>query len=1434
MTPTRIEDVWSLTPLQEGLLFHSLYDEQSPDAYVVQDALELNPGGPVDAAVLRKSWEALLARHASLRACFRRPPTADRLVQVIPTQAKLPWREEDLSGLDQAAADAQASKLAAEERGRRFDLARSPLLRVLLIRFAPDRHRLVVTSHHVLTDGWSLPILHAELEAIYEAGGSAAGLPPVPPYRDYLAWLDRQDKPAARAAWRDALAGLTEPTLLAPASRQPATERGQILRELDAGQSAVLFALARTRGITPNTLLQGAWGLVVGRLTGRDDVVFGTTVAGRPPELAGVERMLGLFINTVPVRVRLDPGKTVLDWLDGIQLASAGLLPHQHLGLAEIQRVAGPGASFDSLLIYESYPRGPETERSFRPVGGHNTTHYPLTLAVVPDDRIRLLLSYPPDAVAPAVAELLVDRLVRVIAQLLQPDQLVGGIDVLVEGERDWLRSAGTGLSLECSTTIHGAFESRLGVDAVAMVCDEVETSATRLNEQANRWAHYLISHGVSRGDRVAVALPRGRDLIPVLLGVLKAGGIYVPLDPAWPLTRREFVLSDVSPVVVLDQADVNLASYPAGDPGIEVGPQDGAYVMYTSGSTGVPKGVVVPHAAVVALAGAAEWDPFAAGRVLFHAPYAFDASLVELWVPLLNGGCVVVAPPAELDAGILAELITATEVDAVHVTAGLFRVLAEEAATALRGVRVVLTGGDVVPPDAVTKVLDACPGIVVLHLYGPTEITLCASTWSVAEPVDVLPIGVPRAGVRACVLDDGLRWVPAGAVGELYVAGAGVAHGYYGRAKLTSERFVACPDGAPGERMYRTGDLVRWDTDGRLEFVGRADDQVKIRGFRVEPAEVEAVIGRHPDVQQVSVVAREDRPGDKRLIAYVVGRVAGLREYVAEQLPDHLVPAAFVQLGSLPLTTNGKVDRAALPAPEVVVGAQQAKNPREQILADLFAESLGVERVGVADGFFDLGGNSLLAMRLVAKANAAFGRMLSVRDLFTAPTPAELAQLIDHADAGLPTLAAAARPEMIPLTPGQQELLTLNQSMSVELPFTIPLGVRLRGTLDHEALQQALADVAGRHESLRTVYPSVAGGSQQLVLPMPGAVPELLVRSATEECLSADLDREAARGFDLSSELPWRATLLQLAPGDQVLLVVVHHIAADGWSMGVLAADLSTAYAARASGAAPGWAELPIQYADYALWQRELLSGALDKQRAYWAEALRGLPAVQAPTSLTGGRVPLSVETAVHRQLATLAKRERATLLMVVQATLAAALTAAGYGTDITIGTATAGRTDVSLAQQIGLYANTLVLRTDTAGDPSFAELVGRIRDADLVAFAHQDLPYAELDPPVSYLAGLGIDELPPKPWALPGLVAEQLLPVAGNGGAALADLAVSLQEGPGGLSGVLWYSAAAFDRETADQFAGQFVSTVARLAADPAAAISQAASQVVRSVKP
>ncbi|MDI2127082.1 non-ribosomal peptide synthetase [Yinghuangia seranimata] len=1031
----RLADVWPVTPAQSGILFHSMLAAGSSfDAYHVQLAFQL--AGDVDPERMRRAGQALLARHANLRAAFVNRADGD-VVQVVPAAGvTLPWRHLDLTGLGEAERTAELERFLAEDRAAHFDAAVPPLMRLALVVLEPGRAELVMTAHHALYDGWSTPLLMRELLLLYASHGDGAGLPGTRSYGEFLAWYARQDQGEAARAWAAELAGVDEPTLLVPGA---AADDGldQVAFALPPDVSGELHRRATGLGVTVNTLVQAAWGLLLGQLTGRRDLVFGATVSGRPAEVAGVESMVGMFINTLPVRVEYAPGDTLADVVTRLQHRQAGLLEHHHHSLTQIQQATGLKTLFDTLVVFESYPVdregiGEAAEAAdgiaFTGLRPSNGTHYPLALMAAAEPDLEFLLQYARGAFDRDTVEAYATRFVRVLEQLAaSPDLKVARLDVLEPAERDRLLVAFNDTAVPTpDVAITGLVEAQAArtPDEVAVVAEGESLTYRELNARADRLARELAGRGVGPESLVAVSLPRSADLVAALLAVLKAGAAYLPVDPRYPGHRLAAVFEEARPCLVLtDSATVAvLPEHDAPDvlldeldlsravPPLEltVHPGQLAYVMYTSGSTGKPKGVAITHANVVngVLRLASEVGMEPGKRLLAGASVNFDVSVFEVFTTLARGGVVDVVQ----DVLALADR-KGWSGGVISTVPSVFAELVDGIA-GHTSVETVVFAGEALPASLVTKTRDAFPGVRVVNAYGQSEsfyATACTVDGDTRGRTRSAPVGTPLGNMRAYVLGPGLAPVPPGAVGELYVGG-NVGRGYHARGALTAERFVADPFGPSGARIYRTGDLARLDAEGRLEYMGRADAQVKVRGFRIEPAEVEAALTAHPGVAQAAVVARDGRGGTgKRLVAYVVPVVAGddrsngdappapgakeVHAFVSARLPDFMVPSAFVVLERLPLAPNGKLDRAALPEPEYTGAVYRApRTAREETLAALFAEVLGLPRVGVDDGFFELGGHSLLATRLISRARAELGIEIPIRKVFDLPTVAALA----------------------------------------------------------------------------------------------------------------------------------------------------------------------------------------------------------------------------------------------------------------------------------------------------------------------------------------------------------------------------------------------------------------------------------------------------------
>ncbi|PWK86299.1 non-ribosomal peptide synthase protein (TIGR01720 family)/amino acid adenylation domain-containing protein [Lentzea atacamensis] len=1025
-----VEDIYPLTPMQNGMLFHSLMDT-SGTAYFEQISAVLD--GVRDSSVLAAAWQRVAGRVPVLRTAFVWEDLPAPY-QVVYEHVRIPVTVLDWRGLAKAELDAAVAHYLDQDRKAGLDLGEAPLMRVAIIRLTDARVRLVWTFHHALLDGWSgMQVLSEVL------GECAAEAVPVPrrPYRDYVEWLARQDFTAAREYWQRAVAGFEAATPLPfdrPKSGLHRTVSSARLRvALPEDLTARVYATAKRAQVTINTVVQGVWALLLSRYSGETDVCFGATVAGRPADLAGADQIAGMFINTLPVRVSVDPDADVVTWLRDQQAGQAAARQYDHVSLSEVVEWCGLPRGrdlFDSIVVFENYPVDPAEgdAPSIVDIGSTSGTNYPLNVVVYPEDELSLLLHYDPALFDPATVARMAGHLRMVFESVADSGgRRVGELSLLTGAERRTLLTewASTGPA-RTGGRLHEVIGARAAAapDAVAVVHDGVATTYGELDAAANRLAHHLSTFGVGRDVLVGVSVPRSTDLVVAVLAVLKAGGAYVPLDPDYPAERLTTMLAETKPrvlltlenqagrfagsdvdVVLLDRDRADVEARPATAPDVAGDDRDLAYVMFTSGSTGTPKGVMVEHRSLYNVVQAINetYGLTPDSSVLQVCSMSFDGGVQDIFSTLVAGATLVLSGPDALhDPAALARQLRA---DGITVASLPPAVLAALDPVELSGLECVGTGGDVCPVELVEA---WAPGRTFVNIYGPTESTLAVTLFPARPGAGhrSVPLGEPIPGVRLYVLDTGLAPVPVGVTGELYIGGAGLARGYAGRPDLTAERFVADPIGAPGERLYRTGDLVRWRPDGLLEFVARTDEQVKIRGFRVEPGEIENTLIRHPSVAEVVVTAPRTEAGARQLVAYVVpapdaAEPVGdtLRRHLSKSLPDYLVPSAFVRLPRLPLTPNGKVDRRALPRPsraDVIAAAYRAPaNPTEEALCREWAEVLGRDEVGTDDDFFALGGDSISSLRLMSRVRRSFGVEVSPRDLFDAPTVAGLAERI-------------------------------------------------------------------------------------------------------------------------------------------------------------------------------------------------------------------------------------------------------------------------------------------------------------------------------------------------------------------------------------------------------------------------------------------------------
>ncbi|HEV7369814.1 non-ribosomal peptide synthetase, partial [Arenibaculum sp.] len=1251
--------------------------------------------------------------------------------------------------------------------------------------------------------------------------------------------------------------------------------------ELDEELTAGLKALGQRHGTTLFMTVLAGWALVLSRLSGQEDVVIGTSSANRTR--AEVEGLIGFFVNMLALRLDLSGSPSAEELLARAKAVALGAQAHQELPFEQVVELVKPARSLAYTPVFQVTFAWQNFEKGRFDLPGlavetvqwtPTTSKFDLTLTLGESGgRIAGGIEYATALFDRETVERFGGYLRRALEEMVaDAARPAAALPLLPADERhrllvEWNRTAAAYPAERC---VHELFEEQVARDpqATAVVHGTQSLSYGELNARANRLAHRLRTLGVKPDDRVAICVERSSEMIVGLLGILKAGGAYVPLDPAYPAERLAFMLQDGAPVAalthgparaVLDAAMAGLETPPpvldleedeaAPDADLRVPgltSRNLAYVIYTSGSTGMPKGVMVEHHSTVNLV-MGQRDALGVGpqsRILQFASLSFDAALFEILLAFGSGGALYLRPQGELLAGAaLPEFLRTRRISHAVLTPSALTAVPVQGAASAEPTTLVLAG------EALPKALVErwAPEYPLFNSYGPTE----ATVWATLHRCDVAaavapPIGRPVANTRLYLLDGRMEPVPAGVAGEIWIGGAGVARGYLNRPELTSQRFVASPFVA-GDRLYKTGDLGRWLPDGTAEFLGRNDFQVKVRGFRIELGEIEARLLEHPGVREAVVLAREDQPGDRRLVAYVTGEAdqASLRRHLASSLPEHMVPAAYVRLDALPLTPNGKLDRRALPAPEGEAFAFQAyeppAGPAEEALAAIWAEVLGLERIGRHDNFFDLGGHSLLAVRMVSRIRQVLGVEVALTALFGHPLLQNFARVL--AESGrevLPPVALGARGDRPPLSFAQQRLWFLaRMGGGASEAYHVPLGFRMRGLLDEAALKKALDRLVARHEALRTTF-SVLDGEPFLRIGDPGQGFELRRddlsgRADPQAGLDAATAAEAALPFDLERGPLVRGRLVRLADEDHVLLVTLHHIAADGWSMGVLARELSVLYRAYAQGGEDPLEPLAVQYADYAAWQRRWLSGeVLTRQSAYWRETLSDAPALlELPTDrrrpaqqdYAGAFVGLELDEELTAGLKALGQRHGTTLFMTVLAGWALVLARLSGQDDVVIGTSSANRTRAEVEGLIGFFVNMLALRLDLSGSPSAEELLARAKAVMLGAQAHQELPFeqvVELVKPARSLAYTPVfqatfawQNFEKGRFDLPGLAVETMrrAPTTSK-----FDLTLSLGEAGGRIVGGIEYATALFDRGTVERFGGYLRRVLEEMVADAA----------------
>lgn len=1387
----QVDDIYPLSPMQEGLLFQTLFDNTST-AYFLQMNLHLE--GELNEALFRQSWQILAQRHAVLRSAFVYEGVP-RPVQVV-LKERLP--EISFTNLqEQTPAEQQAIIQAYQQtdQQRGFHLGKEPLMRLALFQTGRATYELLWSYHHILLDGWCLGILQREFVQIYEAlhQGYPPQLPPVAPYRDYIRWLEKQNKAQAQQYWRNYLAGYEQLCPIPPWPNTAPEPAGDTLLEIPEPLTNQLRQCANHLGVTLNTLLQMVWGVLLARYNRTQDVVFGAVVSGRPAELRGMEEMVGLFINTIPVRLQLPAGATLAQLAQTLQQHALASEPFHHLPLADILSGSPLGNElFDQVVVFENYPleaaashpSAPAPLLQFHLTEVYDRTHYPFDLTIMPGRTIDIKLSFNGQTYTAGQIKQVAGHLLALLHQLVQnPQASWQTVNFLPPAEQtQLLRTCNQWRKpYPVDQPIHLLFEQQAQKTPHKIAIQHNQHSLTyaQLNQQANQLAHWLQAAGLQRNQFVAICDERGCDFLAALLGILKAGGAFLPIDPSYPAERVAYMLlNSQAPYLVsrtnqLDKIPAGLTSLngvfcwdkaeqwhtqPTTNPPNCTLPTDRAYMLYTSGSTGRPKGAIVRHNGAVNHL-FAEYDLLAFhenSAFLQSAPSSSDISVWQFLGAVLVGGRTVVA-----------------DLDTVATPAALFDLLQQAQITLFEFVPVVLNGllehiqqmppaqralphlawamvtGEAVSPTLVNQWLALYPHIPVVNAYGPTEAADDICQQVIWEPLPAgqnqVPIGPPLYNLSMYILDPQLQLLPFGLSGEICVSGIGVGEGYWQEPEKTAAVFVPNPyaEDDTHTTLYRTGDLGRWRPDGTLEFLGRLDFQVKLRGYRIELGEIENQLLQHPAVRDAVVQIRPDAQGQKQLVGYLIPAaehppLAELRQTLREKMPEYMVPTAWVMLEKFPLTPNGKIDRRALPDPTAgatpTINVEPPATELEQKLAEIWQQVLQRPVIGRGDNFFDLGGHSLKAMQVVSRLQKQLEKKLTLRQFFDAPTLAELAQLLTAGDKTAYEPIPPAPPQPHYELSHAQKRLWLEHQVDKTAAYNMPEAYTLPQEMDVPALNRAFTTLIERHEALRTAFVLVDGEPRQKI---ESARPfEVTVIDLSQEPDPAGraqkwADQEASTRFDLTRPPLLRATLLKLAPAHVVFLLTLHHIIGDGWSGTVLYQELLTLYEAYRQGRPNPLPPLRVQYKDFAVWQN---GRGFAKEEGYWLQKLAGVPEFlplpydfppQAEREFAGKNHALTLDGETLAGLRRLAQRQNSTLSNVVLALFSLLLYQLTKQNELCVGVAVANRNHPDLENLLGFFVNILPLRLSGLGEMGFEQLLTSCIDGLNEGFEFQDYPF-------------------------------------------------------------------------------------------------------------
>ncbi|APH47821.1 non-ribosomal peptide synthetase [Bacillus amyloliquefaciens] len=1369
MSKKSIQKVYALTPMQEGMLYHALLDPHS-SSYFTQ--LELRIHGSFQLELFEKSVNELIRTYDILRTVFVHQQL-QKPRQVVLAERKTKVHYEDISQLDEARQTEYIERYKRDVQQQGFHLAKDILFKAAVFRLSEKELYLVWSNHHIVMDGWSMGVLMKSLFQNYEAlrAGRPAGGSQGKPYSDYIKWLGGRDYEEAEQYWSSRLADFEQPSLLPGrlASEKKDYQNEEYSFVWDEELVAQIQQTANRHQVTGPNLFQAVWGAVLSKYNYTDDVVFGTVVSGRPSEINGIETMAGLFINTIPVRIKIDKDAAFSDVMAAVQKNAVEAERYDYVPLYDIQkRSALDGSLLNHLVAFENYPLDKELENggmeerlgfSIKVEHAFEQTSFDFNLIVYPGKTWTVKIKYNGAAFAHDAIERTAHHLTCMMkAAVGTPDAPVRELG-LVSGEEERqiveiFNDTKTALPEE--EAVHRLFEAQANRTPASIAIKEAgrEWTYREVNEAANRLARHLVKSGLEKGRTAAIMNDRSAETVIGMLAVLKAGGAYVPIDPAFPEDRLRFMAEDSSirlvltvqdyqeqagtlqvPIVMLDESEDETVS--GTDLNLPAGGNDLAYIMYTSGSTGKPKGVMIEHRNIIRLVKHSNYVPVhEEDRMAQTGAVSFDAGTFEVFGALLNGAALhPVKKETLLDAGRFAQFLKEQRITTMWLTSPLFNQLAQKDAGMFNTLRHLIIGGDALVPHIVSKVRKASPELSLWNGYGPTENTTFSTSFLIDQDYDgSIPIGKPIGNSTAYIMDENRNLQPIGAPGELCVGGSGVARGYVNLPELTEKQFVRDPF-RPDEMIYRTGDLAKWLPDGTIEFLGRIDNQVKVRGFRIELGEIEAKISQAENVTESAAVIRKNKADENEICAYFTADQAlspeDLRKTLSESLPEYMIPAHFIQMNQFPLTANGKIDKKALPEPQAEAVQKEYEAPKteaEQKLADIWEGILGV-KAGVTDNFFTIGGHSLKAMMMTAKIQEHFQKEVPIKVLFEKPTIQELAHYLENEseeEQQFEPIRQAPYQKHYPVSSAQRRMYILNQLGQASTSYNVPAVLLLEGSVDKNRLEEAMQALINRHETLRTSFDMADGEVVQTI--HKNVSFELETAEGREED-AEELTKAFIRPFALNRAPLVRSKLIRLEEDRHLLLIDMHHIITDGSSMGIFIGDLAKLYQGTEL-------ELPkIHYKDFSVWQREKAN--LDQHEAYWLDTFKGdLPVLDLPLdfprpaerSFEGERVIFGLDKQVTAQIKKLLADTDTTMYMFLLAAFQVLLSKYSGQEDIIVGSPAAGRQHPDLQDVPGMFVNTVALRSHPAGKKTFKQFLDEVKTASLQAFEHQSYPLEEL----------------------------------------------------------------------------------------------------------